>query len=485
MLFQRTFSLWRPYQRVAFSKRAPAGGINVNKGALTKHEMGDSFTEPEVYRSKTNVTAMLKTHRKERRLVEEERQRNLMGKLQLDVKTEEALRSGRQLPQTAAEMQAVRSADDAMAATSHDTADYSVTMRNLMRREVDRRDHVADKFAQPPTSREFYQLFRRLRAGDDDEAAVEAHHKRLVEEHGVYPTSRMDAFMLDDDTYFPDWVHALPYSIRDRVKFGSLGLTEEDEALRVRLARMPRDARLREWARIKKAKEYRAAAEETLTLAELRDVRQGKRRFHWLQRKRQKRAATLRRMAMRKPEGYEQWPSSVTDFSQRIAFVAQHVENGLQTRGEWPLSRDALTKAKIQRRQDEAQRTFLMSAEEKKLTRSGGRGGNMHGGMYALLQALDEPEKRFTKLSRKTYANRVNAIVHGDQDEHGRKYRKMHNLSTRRVRPYDSLAEMALEKEVRKEPLVNISGLNHTDDEHWSQHQKSWVDGMPSTRYGT
>ena len=92
MLFQRTFSLWRPYQRVAFSKRAPAGGINVNKGALTKHEMGDSFTEPEVYRSKTNVTAMLKTHRKERRLVEEERQRH--GGLQCDDAQLNAARGG-------------------------------------------------------------------------------------------------------------------------------------------------------------------------------------------------------------------------------------------------------------------------------------------------------------------------------------------------------------------------------------------------------
>jgi hypothetical protein len=490
MFCERTAVLLRPYQRVAFSRRTPKGGLSVNQGALTKREMGDSFTEPEVYRSKTNITAMLKTRTKERGLLNEERQRHLMDTLQMDVRTEEALRSGRRLPKTPAEMRAVRSSDDTVVSASDDAADYSTTMRNLMRREVDRRDHVADKFAQPPTSREFYQLFRKLRASDDDEEAVAAHHRRLVEEHGVYPAARMDAFMLDDDTYFPDWVHALPYSIRDRVKYGSLGLTEEDEALRVRLARMPRDARLREWARIKKAKEYRAAAGETLTLAELRDVRQGKRRFHWLQRKRERRASALRRMAMRKPEGYEQWPSSVTDFSQRIAFIAQHVENGLQTKGEWPLSQDALTKAKIRRRQDEAQRTFLMTVEEKKLSRAatvagGGGGGGMHGGMLELLHALDKPEKRYKKLSRKTYANRVNAIVHGDQDEHGRKYRKMHNMATRRLRPYDSLSEMALEKEVRKEPLVNVSGLNHTDDEHWSPHQKSWVDGMPSTRYGT
>ncbi|KAG5483824.1 hypothetical protein GH5_05670 [Leishmania sp. Ghana 2012 LV757] len=484
-MFSKGYSvLLRPYQHVAFAKRSAAGGVKLNKGALTERERGDSFTEPEVYRSTKNVTAMLKTKRKERRLLEEERQSTMMNKLNLDARTEEALHAGRRLPQTPAEMQAVRSSDDAVAEVRCNSNEYSTTMRNLMRREVDRRDHVADKFGQPPTSREFYQLFRKLRSADSEEEAVERHQRRLVEEHGVYPSSRIDSYMLDDDSYFPDWVHALPYSIRDRVKYGSLGLTEEDEALRVRLARLPRDARLREWKRLKAAKEYRAANEETLTLAELRDVRQGKRRFHWLQRKRQKRASALRRMAMRKPEGHELWPSSVTDFSQRIAFIAQHVENGLQTGGKWPLDEDALTKAKIKRRQSEAERTFLMSLDEKKIAASAGRGG-MHGGMKELLDALDEPEKRYKKLSRKTYANRVNAIVHGDQDEHGRQYRKLHNLATRRQRRFDSLAEMALEKEVRKEPLINVSGLNHTDDEHWSRHEKSWMDGLPSTRYGS
>ncbi|CBZ25013.1 conserved hypothetical protein [Leishmania mexicana MHOM/GT/2001/U1103] len=484
-MFSKGYSvLLRPYQHVAFAKRSSAGGVNLNKGALTGRERGDSFTEPEVYRSKTNLTAMLKTRRKERRLLKEEKQRTVMDNLNLDTRTVEALHAGRRLPQTPAEIQAVRSSDDALAEDSYNNQDYTTTMRNLMRREVDRRDHVADKFGQPPTSREFYQLFRKLRSADSDEEAVEQHQRRLVEEHGVYPSSRIDSFMLDDDSYFPDWVHALPYSIRDRVKYGSLGLTEDDEALRVRLARLPRDARLREWKRLKAAKEYGAAKEETLTLAELRDARQGKRRFHWLQRKRQKRAAALRRMAMRKPEGYELWPSSVSDFSQRIAFIAQHVENGLQTGGEWPLNEDALTKAKIKRRQSEAERTFLMSPDEKKMVTSAG-GGRMHGGMKELLDSLDEPEKRYKKLSRKAYANRVNAIVHGDQDEHGRKYRKLQNLATRRQRRYDSLAEMALEKEVRKEPLVNVSGLNHTDDEHWSRHEKSWVDGMPSIRYGS
>ncbi|KAK7198514.1 hypothetical protein NESM_000813100 [Novymonas esmeraldas] len=485
-MFSKGYSaLLRPYQRVAVAKRKTGGGVNYNKGALTRHERGDSFTEPEVYRSRTNVTAMLKTGRKERRLVKEERQRTLMDTLKLDARTDAALHTGRQLPQTAAEIQAVRSSDDDAVEAGHDAGDYSTKMRQLMRYEVDRRSHVADKFAQPPTSREFYKLFRNLRSADTDEELVEKHQKRLVEEHGVYPTSRIDAFMLDDDNYFPDWVQALPYSVRDRVKYGSLGLTEEDEALRVRLARLPRDARVREWTRLKAAKEYRAASEETLTLAELRDARQGKRRFHWLQRKRQKRAATLRRMAMRKPDGYEVWPSSVTDLSQRIAFVAQHVENGLQTGGAWPLSQDALTAATIRRRQDAAERTFLASADERRSMRGGTGAGRIHGGMKELLGALETPEKRYKKLSRKTFANRVNAIVHGDQDDHGRKYRRMHGLATRRQRPYDSLAEMALEREVRKEPLLNVAGLNHTDDENWGRNERSWVDGMPSTRYGS
>lgn len=471
----------RPFQRVAFSKRT-SGGVNYNMGALTNRDRGDAFTEPEVYRNQKNITAKTKVEKKQKLLLHEEQKRGLMNRLGLGSVEGDDLHSGRRLPRTPAEISASRSMDDeAVVGKLGPSSSYDVDLRNLMQREADRRSHMMDKFGQAPTSREFHKLFSQLREADDAEDKIESYQKRLVEDHGVYPTTRMDAFMLDDDRYFPEWVNALPYAIRDRVKFGSMGLTEEDEALRVQLGRLPRDRRVEEWKRMKAAKAYKAANEETLTLAELRDTRQGKRRFHWLLRKRQKRAAALRRMALRRPDGLQDWPSTVVDYSQRIAFIAQHVENGVQTKGQWPLDPAELTKAKIKRKQAEAERTFLMSPEEKKLTAQASR---MNGGIKELLSSFDLREKPFKRLSRKVYANRVNAIVHGDQDEHGRKYRKMHGIATRRLRPYDSLSEIALEKEVRKEPRVNVSGLNRTADEDWTRHFKSWVDGMPSSRYG-
>lgn len=494
-------ALLRPYQRLPFSRRNTAGGVNYNKGALTPHERGDSFTEPEVYTNKSNITVQIKVHRKISSLMEEERKSEGMRRLGIDAKREEELRAGHRAPLTANEVKATRmmDADDTVVAGSdgegcsssskttrggdsrRSTESYSRRLRLLMQRETDRRDYMMDRFGEAPTSKQFYALFKQLQDADDADETVERHQKRLAEDHGVYSTTRMDAYMLDDDSYFPSWVQALPYSIRDRVKYGSLGLTEEDEALRVRLGRMPRDRRVMEWKRLKAAKEYRAANEETLTLAELRDARQGKRRFHWLQRKRQKRASGLRRLALRKAEGYEEWPSNAVDYSQRIAFVAQHVENGVGTNGQWPLDQGELIRAKVRRKQEEAERTFLMTTEDERVSKA----ARVNGGIKELLDSFEKPTKPFKRLSRKVYANRVNAIVHGDQDEHGRQYRKMYGRATRRARPYDSLAEMALEKETRKEPRVYTSGLNHSEDEDWTRRYKSWVDGMPSTRYGS
>jgi hypothetical protein len=51
-----------------------------------------------------------------------------------------------------------------------------------------------------------------------------------------------------------------------------MGLTEEDEALRVRLGRLSMDQRAREWERLKKAKEYLVSKEERVSPAELRDA---------------------------------------------------------------------------------------------------------------------------------------------------------------------------------------------------------------------
>lgn len=478
--FKSTLALLRPYYKVPFARRSTSGGLNVNQGVLSNQEKGDSFTEPQVYKSKRNLTAQLKTRKKETLLLNEEKQQQAMNSLGISARHEEQLRRGRRVPMSPQEKAAELREDESMVLPTAETADYSTHMRSLIQREKDRKDYMLSKLGDAPTSKEFYKLFKNLRDEEEAEETVEKYQRRLVDEYGIYPTTRVDAFMLDDDALFPEWVHALPATVRDQVKYGSLGLTEEDEALRVRLGRMPLDRRIGEWKRLKKAKEYRAANEETLTLAELRLARQGKRRFHWLQRKRERRAATLRRMSMRKPEEAALWPSTAIDFSQRMAFIAQHVENGVQTNGMWPLSSDDLLRAKLARQREQRENTFVTSSDSKSSSAP-----QQHQSVKELMGSLQEKEKQYKRLSRKVYANRVNAVVHGDQDEYGRNYRKMKAQASHRRRAYDSFAEMALGKEIDREPDVNSKGQNRGKDDGWSRVHHTWSDGMPSTRYGS
>lgn len=430
-------------------------------GALSNRDKGDPFTEPGVYRNQTSPFKQLHANRRVEEHLRSEAYTNrlatsggsgrhnganspaMLDEKASEILDQEMIHGSQRLPNLRDEMNTHR----------------------LLRREVERRDHVRDKFGEAPTSREFHQLFAALRSSDDDDGVVRRHQARLAEENGIYSSTRMDAYMLNDDLCFPEWVQALPYRIRDQVKYGHLGITEFEETERLRLARLTREKRLREWSRIKKAKQYQAAQEETLTLSELRDARQGTRRFHWLQRKRQRRASLLRRACMRKPDATEVWPTRMIDFSQKIAFIAKHVESGVKTNGQWPLDEPSLAANSVQENAD-------------------GKQAEVNPQVAHFLQSFEEPRGKFKRLSRKKFANRVNAITHGDQDEYGRKYRRMKARATHRQSAYQSTSELELEKELRREPLPNAPGLNIQDDHNWSMHQRSWVEGMPSTRYG-
>ncbi|EPY41656.1 hypothetical protein AGDE_02268 [Angomonas deanei] len=469
--------LLKPFQQVAFGKRGTNGGMKLNHGLLSEQELGDSFTEPEVYRNRKNVTAQVKVGEKTSGLRREERMRRQFERSHASDVQLNDIRLGRTAPRTDSERSLDEMFSDVHLEASN-TADYTVDMQRELKREAERRRHHLSKFGQTPTATEYHKLLRRTQSMDKEEESVAALQHRLTEETGLYSSSRLDAYMLDDDSYFPEWVNALPYAVRDQVKYGSLGITDEDEALRVRLNRLPRDKRESEWQRMKAAKEFKAANDEMLTIAELRDARQGKRRFHWLQRKREHRAQDLRRMALRKPEYATQWPSNVVDLSQRIAFIAQHVENGVNSMGQWPLDAEALLRAKARRSQSDEESAFLSQKKERMVD-------GVAGDVGQLLTTMNQTPKKFRRVSRKVYANRVNAVVHGDQDEYGRKYRKVEKRGKARVRAYDSFREMALEKEVRKEPIVHTRGLHHQDDENWNRRFKSFADGMPSTRYGS
>lgn len=91
---------------------------------------------------------------------------------------------------------------------------------------------------------------------------------------------------------------------------------------------------------------------------------------------------------------------------------------------------------------------------------------SMQKNISELLSSFDTPTRPFRKLSHKNYANRVNAITLGDQDEYGRNRFKITRDVKHRLKPYQSFEEMSLEKEVRKEPVINVNGEVRLDDQH-------------------
>ncbi|CUG09267.1 Hypothetical protein, putative [Bodo saltans] len=487
-----------------------------NQGALTPREMGDPFADPSVYRSTTDFGVLAKLPKKMRQLRTEESMRRHIGATDVSDRDMMALdRSGQMMTPTHSSTNDDHQQRQAKLTSGMlnrkdlglgefqpragrggqtdntgrlNRGDFEVTadvIRGVQQAKRQTETMMA-RYPQAPSGKEYYRLFREHLADGHDDLAVEQHQSRLVEEHGIYPTRRIDAYMLDDDaSVFPQWVNELPYSVRDRVKYGNMGLTEEDEALRVRLGRLSMDQRAREWERLKKAKEYLAAKEERVSHSELRDAREGTRRFHWLQRKRQLRASALRRLALRKPDEFEAWPSEAVDYSRRLGVIAQHVENGVATNGQWPLDEEELAKAKLRRRQEHAERTFLKSDAERKLA----NGRNMSGNIARTLAEMDSHRATtsFTRLSRKQYANRVNAVKHGDQDVHGRNYQDLARRTVNTQKPFGSIAEMALHNELTFEPRPHVKNPLRRVNAQWERHHQedTYNRQMPNFKFGS
>lgn len=370
-------------------------------------------------------------------------------------------------------------ADKEIAPTVRETRDL---IRKLARlNEVVDEERVIDGSGQPQVTR--------FSAEKNPDNIAKGVQQRLVEEYAVYPSQRIDAFMLGDESVFPPWVHGLSSAIRDRVKYGGLGITEDEEALRVRLARMPLDARREEWARLKAAKAYEAGlGEQRINPRDIREARLVKRRNYILERKRQYRANILRRLAIGRPEEYAIHPSQRVDFSVRLAAIAQCVENGVDTKGKWPIDKEELHRAKIRNLQDHAERTFLKTNEERRMARSQ-RDNNMNAEIANSLQRLDQrvaPEFNGKRLSRKQYAVRVNNVKLGVMDHRGRKYRDLYAVAGRRSKAM-TLEEARMNKEQYAAPTgINITNRQKSAEQHYMSGWRSStspaasnLEGMP------
>lgn len=351
-------------------------------------------------------------------------------------------------------------------AVSGDVA-FSRKMLNQLTADERRRETSQFRHSEPHMNRKDFRrtAFKVDNLPHEDEV-VEKHQDKLVEDHGIYPEQRLDAYMTGDDRIFPEWVQHLGRVVRDRVKFGNIGLTEDDQVLRVNLGKLSYEERLKEWDRLKQARISRNTIDKLLSPTEIRSARLGKRRFFWLQRRRLKRAAMLKNLVLKRPERYETWPTDRIDYSKRVANVCQHIELGLPTYGTWPLNPDRLRKAREARLSATAGTgMFLESAPGQSASSSGRGGGRMNRNVIAAVNEIgrndpdDEVHARPIKsLSRKRYADRVNAVRQGDQDEHGRNMRRVSAETRRRHRPRASMDEYAVERIIPRMPSVTERG---------------------------
>lgn len=280
---------------------------------------------------------------------------------------------------------------------------------------------------------------------------VSRFHEKLIDECGLYPSQRLDAYMLQDDSVFPTWVEDLVPAMKDRVRYGGIGLTDDDEVLRQNLARMPPEEREEEWLRLKSARaEKYGTAERKISPAEVRELRLGIRRHHQLHKKRLRRGILMKQLVQRRPEKHEVWPAGKIDYSARLATVARFVEAGVPTKGQWPLDQRQLSnQVKKNMIAEEAQAAFVNAGVALSSARPNADALSLNENMKSVMKRLDDKHRSVKRISRKNFARRLVAIQLGSQDEHGRKY---HEIAMRkretRTASYRSEEEMKMNKEL-------------------------------------
>jgi hypothetical protein len=305
-----------------------------------------------------------------------------------------------------------------------------------------------------PNQEKYRRLAGQVQNEVVDDQRAELLRDRMATQHGIFSKQRMNAFMLDDDTVFPLWVRNLTPRIRDRVMFGGLGLTEEDEAHRQNLLQLPRQEREAEWERLRAAKSYELGEERLLSPAEVRAERIGTRKFHALRIKRQQREANVRALALREPQKWEAAPIGRVDYSHRLAVVAKHVEANVKTHGKWPLAEDALENAKRRQERNAAKENFLKApgADFSVVM------NRVSPALKEAIKTMNREERPIKRISRKNYVFRLQAVRNGHQDEHGRKFQQISRESRQRFSNAMTTEEFEWERKLAAEVTPNSAG---------------------------
>ena len=323
-----------------------------------------------------------------------------------------------------------------------------------LRWDEDRRREIQLQFPMMPSLAKQRKLEKGITQDDADEQRALRMRDRLGKEFGVFNPQRMDAYMLDDESGFPKWVRDLAPSIRDRVMFGGLGITEQEEAQRESLLRLPREQREGEWQRLKAAKSHELGEERLLSPAEVLASRMMRRKSKALLRKRRSREATLRQLQLREPEKWQAEPIGKVDYSARLAVVARHVEANVQTKGQWPLSDEHLEKAKVRQLREQAKASPLERVSSDFMTTM----DRVSPAMREALLAVGRKEPVVRRVSRRNYAFRLNAVRNGHQDEHGRRFQDISRQGRQRFSRAQTAEEVELERGTARRRRPNERG---------------------------
>ena len=430
-----------------FSKPHPSKKWAPDKGMKQAADYGDSFTDPAMYKGHKAAKRIHVTEKVHRRLVSERQEKDFgFGGKPASFSEMRSIDSGL-VPSQSETRRSSKLLDEEQLSLRDDgvEAPYTRQIHRASKRRAELVEMAKVRLPIEPRDRQINAHELGLKAMDEAPAKVAEYQDLLARQHGVFAPQRMEAYMVGDESVFPDWVSSkVPNALQDMVKFGNLGITEDDEVLRVNLAKMPMDRRRSEWERIRRAKMYSEGTERPLTPAEIKRAKLGHKQHMWLLRRQRQRQALIGALALSKPSEFTSWPTNEVDHSARLAHIAKHIEAGVETKGEWPLSSDALARARLRKKKEEAAQTFMDPEARKVLANKRARGA-----VLQQLKSLDEDPQPIKRISRRQYRLRIGAIERGHVDEHGRNVRLIYGA--RKQPGLDnphSVKELALAKEV-------------------------------------
>jgi hypothetical protein len=410
-------------------------------GAKSAADIGDTFTLKGHYANRSDPSLMLSSRTKiQQRLVAEQREREggTIGSATFESDHPGAQRKWDQLNDEY---------DVALRGESLEprhTKELSLALNRHERVAESRKLNVP---LAPRDPKKLAGLERHLKVLETSDDQIAEMRDRLASEHGIFAPQRMDAYMLGDDSIFPSWVQSLSPSVQAQVKYGGLGLSLDDEVLKVNLGRLPVDRRRVEWERLRLARQYREGTDRPLSPQELKSAKMNARQNYFLRRKRQDRASTIAQLAVAKPSKYsaEAKVTKEIDLSSRMATIAQYVEAGIETKGQWPLSQADLAKAKLRKKREEIKLTFA-DAEAKRLLNN----KKMDPLILNALQRLDEDPPVIKRISRREYQKRWTRVMGGHGDPMGHIWSKLRSEQDSRspTLAVETAKQFALQKEV-------------------------------------